>query len=1139
MEKELVFHVLKIPPTSDESEIRSAYRTLLKSVNPEDDPESFKRLRQAYEEALVLARLEESQSEKDSLPKSETDLWLSQAENLYQDISLRHREDLWEELLSNPLCDGLDTSLETREKMLVFLMDHSHLPHSIWKMIDDTFLITENFDTLKEQYPVNFLNYLRYYAENDTFLPFEFFVYKNRNGHTSESSKPEAQSPAGNSDLKNADAYINTYYNLKSQLDNDNGENAAQILDDIPAYGVYHPFEDVERLRYCLAKGQLAEAQSLASYLQTVCPDNNYVRLYLGEAEWAAGNKEEAYNIWESILSEIPDHYTAKLNTVRYLIDTKDYYNARQRIMDLLEVNSNDEKIGAFLKTANEALIAQFRETLASGREDSRLPGGLLTIELCWCLLQNERSEEALELIEKYTPAESEEYSYHNLYGKLLHQSGKYSEALPHLEKWLELIKNLTDDGAPETAKRMSRLPEAYFIIGSCYYELGQQEPAILALQNAIEAFPDSPRRLECMQYLAHALLTFKQYENAVDACDGIIAKNDSYYPAYLVRQEAFFELKRAQEVIDDYYNAVNIYPIYHRPYLLAAEVFVIYAQYEDADKVFSRAIENNVEFSPRMKLVKVQVKRNLAASNEERNNALKILEELQKLPESDDNDIEDRSLITLEICLLHWDNDELKTALDYIKKALKEKPDNERYHFICAGIHLDMHNYKKALAEYDMAAKAYQESPALYFNRGLCYDGLGYKDLAARTYETAVEKEDGYRDAYIRLSDYYSEKYTQQYKPEDLDRSIYYISQMIALYPQNARYYMHRGRLYYRSLLLEPAIADFEKIIELTPEDGWAWNNMACCYQCLGQFDKAIEMLKKAISYMGKDKSALPYSNMADCYASMADYENAAANLEKAVSIASDNTYYWERLGDSFDYIGAYDKALDAYEHTRNEKDYYENIAYTYLRQGQMKKCLFQFIKGYFLAKSNSDGIDQLYNLGSIYMDAFCDYRKAVFFMKKAVRSSSDPSDLFLYEKNLAMAYYLWGKSEKAKKHALNALEHFKKTNQGTIEDYIAYRPKQIARAGIFAKIYMCLGEDEKALYYLQMMGQANRCIDCRLGKCYEQSLFTGMYYLGKGNLTAALAEYTETVSIHPHSIAIRLQLEYIKKKLNIQPDS
>ena len=52
MEPQEIFRVLQIEETKDKEIIKAAYRRLLVYVNPEDDPEGFQRLRQAYEEAV-------------------------------------------------------------------------------------------------------------------------------------------------------------------------------------------------------------------------------------------------------------------------------------------------------------------------------------------------------------------------------------------------------------------------------------------------------------------------------------------------------------------------------------------------------------------------------------------------------------------------------------------------------------------------------------------------------------------------------------------------------------------------------------------------------------------------------------------------------------------------------------------------------------------------------------------------------------------------------------------------------------------------------------------------------------------------------------------------------------------------------
>ena len=57
------FNTLGIEATKEEKEIKKAYREKLHIVNPEDDPNGFKILREAYEEALKYARQKEDEKE--------------------------------------------------------------------------------------------------------------------------------------------------------------------------------------------------------------------------------------------------------------------------------------------------------------------------------------------------------------------------------------------------------------------------------------------------------------------------------------------------------------------------------------------------------------------------------------------------------------------------------------------------------------------------------------------------------------------------------------------------------------------------------------------------------------------------------------------------------------------------------------------------------------------------------------------------------------------------------------------------------------------------------------------------------------------------------------------------------------------
>ena len=136
-----VWSVLGIEETKDQDSIIAAYRAKVVSVNPEDDPEGFKRLREAFEEAM--RRSQESEGETDSREAADPRFQplVDRMVETYDDIELRIDLDVWKEIFSDPLCNDLDTADQAREEFLQLALDRFYLPHEVWKLADDTFSI--------------------------------------------------------------------------------------------------------------------------------------------------------------------------------------------------------------------------------------------------------------------------------------------------------------------------------------------------------------------------------------------------------------------------------------------------------------------------------------------------------------------------------------------------------------------------------------------------------------------------------------------------------------------------------------------------------------------------------------------------------------------------------------------------------------------------------------------------------------------------------------------------------------------------------------------------------------------------------------------------------------------------------------
>lgn len=1138
MEINTAFRILEIEHTKDEDMIAGAYRQLLPKYNPEDDAEGFKNLRLAYETAINYARVIEK--EEDDEPKTEIDIWMKKVETLYQDILSRGDAAKWKQLLDDDLCIDLDTSIDARDRILVFLMDNFYLPHAVWKKIADTFQIAEDYAELEKEFPTDFLDYVMHYAENEGFIPYELFEYISLDG---ENGQP--------------DTYIRGLLDIKRRIDTGKYDKCMEELNNLKDYDVYHPYEDVERLKiYIKMLGQehienreeiSAECGQLIDKLSELPAEYTYAYTYIGEAMWCLGKKEEAFTIWQNVLDKSPDAYHAKFCVARYLYDKGSYEEANKVVDELAQVNDSDEALRNLIIKINDVLIEKYKGQIERGEENPEHKGQDLLLELGWKLWQNERMDEAIKLMESFSPDEKCEYGYNNLFGRLLYHNKEYERALPYLKRWNELLLNLDGIEPKEKEKRLKRKPLSYSYMAGSLYEMGNKADAEANIKQAISLEEELSGKLSYMQQYAAMLLKWERYNDTVDVCDDIIKGDKQYYPAYLIHQEACFKLKKGQEVVDDYKMAARIVPGYYRPYMYAAMVYYYYGQYKDGLDVLNEARECNVTFNLRMLLVEEQMKRHLVQDAKEREELFEILADIVKKLESensDENEDEKPSIdeIYCERVYLYWDNNDFVNAYTWINRAIEKCSNYARYHLIKGDILSDDGNsrdnsrFSDAIISYKRAVSyGIKDNPWLYYSLGYCYERLDNMESAVKYYKKALDIRAPYENICKRLVDYYLNQYVSTHRLEDLQNAMTYADMEVAA-EESAYSLWLKGRVYEHGTDFDKAVEAYERAVELSKngevsrvESYIVWQQLGNCYRRLMKYDKAVMCLETSIKELNGRKFVQPYWNLAICYESMAKYEKAIEYYKQAAEYAANEEDMWQSIGDCYRYMNKFDEAMEAYKKA-DADEMNLNQAEVLFAKGDYKGAE-QFYKKTVLKKSKENLDFDYILLGDFYLENLQDYKKALACYIKSKNISKEGYNLIRANVDMVKAYYMSGKYKQAKQCAELALKAFKETYGVSEEEYLSAAPYRSIELYRFAWIYLGLGDVEKAKQYFRKMEEGSLCKNCKHNGCYEAQLYLGIIYFVQGDMAEAEKAFEEAIRRNPHDWFSRQMLKKVKK--------
>ncbi len=1115
MEAKEIFAILQIEATRDKNAIRAAYRRLLVHVNPEDDPEGFKRLRQAYEEACRLADAPEDDGTKEQEAQDDSPMgrWIGRAEKIYVSLQSRVSLPCWKELFEDELCQALDTADEARERFLVFLMSHFRFPQAVWRLFDQEFFILEQRKQLLEKFPQDFISYVCFEIQNGGFIDFSLF-----------------EGP----DEGPWDEYINIYLQVKRQTDmgTEQGEDgqeekkqarrqAWELLGQLDEMEVWHPFAEVEQLRLYLAEGEEEKAREKLEFLLSLDYSNPYIILQCGYALEQLGRTAEARQQYEGLLERQPDNYPAGVGLVRCQLEMGDFAAAKERAMDLLDISKTDPEILDCMHRANAHLIPEMEERLKANPDD-----WAERIELGWCYFQEERGEDCAALLTEQDASGADVLDYCNILSRTYLLQRDYEKALPLFEKWQKLMEELPDSDDPGEQKKKKRLGYTYYAAAYCKQEMGRGQEAAEDYDKAIEKEKDEDMKQSYMMAKAQLLCRLGRFEESVDACDRLIERNPQYVPAFVCRQECFYRMHRAQAVVDEYHRLRELYRPYLPPYLMAAKVFHYYRQYKDSMDVIEAAREQGLT-SAELDFFEARNLRYLAEKKADLDRPKELCRQVIDWLQTHEQKEEDRqpgeeeldeAEVWKELVFCYMDERNWAEAAGIVAEALRRFPGEDGLRYAKAGILKGQGSYQEAENLYRQLLKDQPENTVIMGQLAECLEHGGRRDEREKLYKAILKQEPENVRAMSRLLRIYGEKMNERRDVSYFHRAMELADKLIKLRPE-AYYYIERGLILTDDYRLEEALADYEKAMELEPDNLYAYNNAGVNYRHLDQFDRAEENYDRAIALLGEeDKSVLPWQNKMVLRMIQGRYREALQCLEENEKLFPGRASFYMDRGEILERMGRFDEAIEVYKKYLAEKEpgsrqAQVKIADAYASKGDLREAS----KRYKRMLKDHPGDRWLENQYIEHLiEVARDFKTAYNILKRQLAAEPDSKETVKKLADMVQVLFFLGRQQEKQQYFERARGLLQTLPRGE-ESYAGIGSTAPCYLYHLGELYLYGGEPDKAEAYFRRMMDSHRCEFCRYGGCFEAFLGMGILRMYQRRFEEAEAYFRRCLAANP----------------------
>jgi tetratricopeptide (TPR) repeat protein len=238
-----------------------------------------------------------------------------------------------------------------------------------------------------------------------------------------------------------------------------------------------------------------------------------------------------------------------------------------------------------------------------------------------------------------------------------------------------------------------------------------------------------------------------------------------------------------------------------------------------------------------------------------------------------------------------------------------------------------------------------------------------------------------------------------EYYNNGDFDQAISEYNKVIQLVPNNANAYYNRGLAYAGKGDLDPAISDYDKAIQLNPDFFEAYINRGNAYFDNGNMDQAISDFDKAIQL--NPDFVMAYYNRGNAYKDKGDLDRAISDFDQAIQLDPTLAQAYVNRGIAYSEQGDLDRAISDYDKAIQIRPD-DTLTYfargnAYRDKGDLDRALSDFDQAIQL---NPNLADAYYNRGATYAEkgdtasAIADFKKVLELCGNDVQFCQDAQD-------------------------------------------------------------------------------------------------------------------------------------------------